>query len=255
MIQVIHVTKKYNGYTAVNDLTFEIPKGEIFGFVGKNGAGKTTTINMLTGIIEPTKGKIYYFEHRFHAESLELKKRMGVVPATGGLFPYLKVKEHLYLFARLYGVKKKEARERVQHLLDLFELGKNANKLVYHLSSGMKKKLVFSCAVIHKPELLFLDEPFLGLDVESVYIIKEILRNLQKNGTTIFITSHNLYLVEELCSLVGVIENGKLILFDSMEEVKKRLKVKYPDVKGSILEKLILKKKKDSVVTVDLNWI
>ena len=211
-IQVFNLTKKYGETVAVEDLSLAVPSGTMFGFLGPNGSGKSTTIGCLTGLLEPTSGEIRILGEPLHDGSVALKRRMGVMPETLGLFDALYAHEFLFFQARMFGLDEETARRRVGELLEAMELGGTGKKRLSEFSAGMRKRVAFAAAVIHTPELLFLDEPFESIDPAGVASIKQWLNGIVAQGRTVFLTTHVLETVERLCSQVAIITPpGKLV--------------------------------------------
>jgi ABC-2 type transport system ATP-binding protein len=204
----------------VDRIDLEVPRGSFYGFLGPNGAGKSTTIAMLTGLLEPTSGEARILGLDLGGDSVRIKGRIGVVPEHLALFERLTGREQLLLTGRLYGVPREELHRRADQLLDFMQLSDAANTLIVEYSHGMKKKLALSAALIHRPEALFLDEPFEGIDAVATRAIREVLLQLVRRGMTIFLTSHVLEIVERLCDRVGIIHRGKLIAQGTLEELK-----------------------------------
>jgi len=186
-------------------LDIQLERGTLFGVVGPNGARKTTTVNMLAGILPPTSGTIRLLGLDFEQEALTIKQRIGVVPEDLALFEHLRGREQLYFTSRIYGMEKANIEDRTDELFEVFGLQDQEDKFVHEYSKGMKKKLAFMCAIIHEPEILFLDEPFEGLDPISTKVIQDNLKLMSQNGVTVFLTSHNLSMVEELCHEVAMV--------------------------------------------------
>jgi ABC-2 type transport system ATP-binding protein len=211
-IQVSSLTKKYGETVAVEDLSLAVPGGTMFGFLGPNGSGKSTTIGCLTGLLDPTAGEIRILGEPLHDGNVALKRRMGVMPETLGLFDALYAHEFLFFQARMFGLDEETARRRVGELLDAMELGGTGKKRLSEFSAGMRKRVGFAAAVIHTPELLFLDEPFESIDPAGVASIKQWLNAIVAQGRTVFLTTHVLETVERLCSQVAIITRpGKLV--------------------------------------------
>jgi len=210
-ILVRNLAKKYGTVIAVEDLSLAVPKGSMFGFLGPNGSGKSTTIGCLTGLLDPTAGEMEILGQPFTAESVDLKRRMGVMPETLGLFEPLYAHEFLAFVARMFGLDEATTRTRVTELLEALELAE-ARKTLSEYSTGMRKRVAFAAAVIHSPEVLFLDEPFESIDPAGVALMKQWLRRFTEQGRTVFITSHVLETVERLCTSVAIITRpGKLV--------------------------------------------
>ncbi|MFY9939016.1 MAG: ABC transporter ATP-binding protein [Silvibacterium sp.] len=214
------LTRRFGDFTAVDDVTFDVAAGQFFGFLGPNGAGKSTTIKMLTGLLEPTSGQMEILGHAFSAESLELKRQMGVVPEGMALLGRLTASEYLRFVGRMYGLDRETTNRRTQELLDFMQLANEPKKLVTDFSHGMQKKLALAAAVIHGPKVLFLDEPFEGVDAIAAGTLKTMLQGMIHRGATIFLTSHVLEIVERLCSHVAIIHKGRLVANGSLEELR-----------------------------------
>lgn len=221
MIRTQNLTKKYNGFKAVNNLNLEVKEGEIYGFLGPNGAGKTTTILMLLGILKPTQGKIYLFGQDMTKDSLSIKKKMGVVSEKQYLYKEMTAGEYLNFFADLYAVKNRK--KKIEGLLEAVNLLEVRNKKLGAFSRGMQQKLGFARALLHDPQLLLLDEPVSGLDPTGIKQVRDLIEQENKKGRTIFISSHLLSEVERLCGRVGIINKGRLLAEDSMDNLRKRL--------------------------------
>ena len=210
-IKVSRLVKKYGPSVAVDDLSFSVPKGCMFGFLGPNGSGKSTTIGCMTGLLDATSGEVELLGQRFTASSVELKRKIGVMPETLGLFEPLYAHEFLAFVARMFGLNEMATRKRVKELLDALELT-DTSKMLSEYSMGMRKRVAFAAALIHEPEVMFLDEPFESIDPAGVALMKQWLRNFTAQGRTVFITSHVLETVERLCDAVAIIRKpGKLV--------------------------------------------
>jgi ABC-2 type transport system ATP-binding protein len=212
--------KVYGGKAAVDGLTLAVPRGSFFGFLGPNGAGKTTTIRMLMGLARPTSGSIEMLGLPVEGAALAIKSRMGVVPDEPLLFDRLTGGEFLEFAGRMYGLERGVAAGRGRELLELFELDSDAGKLIAEYSKGMRKRLTMAAALIHRPELFLMDEPFEGVDAVGARLMKEILLEQVRHGATIFLTSHVLEVVERLCERVAIIHDGKLIAEGLMKDMR-----------------------------------
>jgi len=206
---------------AVNQLDLTVQGGQFFGFLGPNGAGKSTTIRMLTGLLAPTAGRIRILGQDLGTHPVEVKRQIGVVPEGLALFDRLTGPEHLQFVGRMYGLDRKTTAQRTAELLDFMQLADRPKTLVSEYSHGMQKKLALAAAVIHAPKLLFLDEPFEGVDAIAAGTLKAMLSRMTARGATIFLTSHVLEIVERLCSHVGIIHQGRLVAQGSLEELRK----------------------------------
>lgn len=219
-IDIRDLRKTYGGQTAVDGLTLTVPRGSFFGFLGPNGAGKTTTIRMLTGLAQPDAGSVELLGMSMPAQEMEIKRKMGLVPDESLLFDHLTGGEFLELVGRLYGLDRKIARERASELMEMFDLGESRRKLIAEYSKGMRKRVAMAGALIHKPELLLLDEPFEGVDAVGARFMKELLIEQVRRGTTIFLTSHVLEVVERLCDRIGIIHRGRLLTQGAMRDLR-----------------------------------
>lgn len=205
-----NLTKRYGTLTAVDDLSLVVPTGKMFGFLGPNGAGKSTTIGCLTGLIDPTSGRIDLLGEEFTSDSIELKRRIGVMPEGLALFDHLYAHEFLTFNARMYGLDEVTVKQRVEELLAVMDLSSATRKRLSEFSTGMRKKVAFAAAIIHRPEILFLDEPFESIDPAGVAMLKDWLRRFVAGGRTVFMTTHVLETVERLCDDVAIIKAGKI---------------------------------------------
>ncbi|TET92930.1 ABC transporter ATP-binding protein, partial [Candidatus Aerophobetes bacterium] len=216
-----NLTKEYDGFKAVDNLNLDVKEGEIYGFLGPNGAGKTTTILMLLGILRPTRGRIYLLEQELNKNFLSLKRRIGVVSEKQYLYKEMTAGEYLDFFADLYGVKDKK--KKIDQLLKSVSLLEVKNRKLGAFSRGMQQKLGFARALLPDPELLLLDEPVSGLDPTGIKQIRNLIEKENKKGRTIFISSHLLSEVEKLCREVAIINEGKLLAEDTMENLRRKL--------------------------------
>jgi ABC-2 type transport system ATP-binding protein len=210
-IRISNLVKKYGTVVAVENLSLDVPQGSMFGFLGPNGSGKSTTIGCLTGLLDPTAGSIEILGQKFDTNAAGLKRRMGVMPETLGLFEPLYAHEFLAFIGRMFGLDEATTRKRVSEILAALELT-DTSKTLSEYSTGMRKRVAFAAAVIHSPEVLFLDEPFESIDPAGVALMKQWLRRLTEQGRTVFITSHVLETVERLCDRVAIVTRpGKLV--------------------------------------------
>jgi ABC-2 type transport system ATP-binding protein len=211
-IAVHNLRKRYGDKAAVDGLTLTVPRGSFFGFLGPNGAGKTTTIRMLLGLLTPSEGTIEMLGRRLPEGALEVKRRLGVVPEESILFDRLTGAEYIEFAGRMYGLDRGVAAARARELLALFQLDGQPRKLIADYSKGMRKRLSMAAALIHRPELFLLDEPFEGVDAVGARMMKELLLDQVRQGATVFLTSHVLEVVERLCDRVAIINHGRLLL-------------------------------------------
>jgi ABC-2 type transport system ATP-binding protein len=226
IIQVSDLTKYYGEILAVDHINFEIVKGEVFGFLGPNGAGKTTTIRMLTGLSKPTNGNASILGFNIHSKIINIKKFIGVVPEISNLYDELSGFDNLLFMAQLYGVSRNQRRKRAEELLKTFRLYERKDSLFRTFSRGMKRALTIAAALIHNPEVLFLDEPTVGLDVVAARSLRNLISNLRRQGITIFLTTHYLEEADLLCDRVAIIVKGKILTIDTPENLKDKTKAK-----------------------------
>ena len=252
-IRIENLVKKYGGVTAVDGLSLSVPAGMVFGFLGPNGSGKSTTIGCLTGLLDPTAGNIQILGQRFTAESAALKRRMGVMPETLGLFEPLRAHEFLGFVGRMYGLEETTTRKRVGELLDALELT-DGSKTLAEYSTGMRKRVAFAAAVIHAPEVLFLDEPFESIDPAGVALMKQWLHRLVEQGRTVFMTSHVLETVERICQEVAIIAApGKLVWHGDITTFGREGAISYDGKEFDALEPLFLHLTGEK--HVELGWL
>ena len=219
-IEVKDLTKNYGEITAVNHINFEVRKGEIFGFLGPNAAGKTTTIRILTGVIKPDGGTATITGYNILEQALKAKQIMSVVPEMANAYIDLTAWQNLMLIGELYGIPKKKRQERAEGLLKEFGLYERKNQLARGFSKGMKQKLILCMALLTEPQVLFLDEPTSGLDVESARLIRDTIRQYNRDGTTVFLSTHNMEEANQLCDRIAIINHGKIAAIDSPENLR-----------------------------------
>ncbi|HRJ21847.1 MAG: ABC transporter ATP-binding protein [Bryobacteraceae bacterium] len=219
-IEVEDLRKVYGDKAAVDGLTLKVERGSFFGFLGPNGAGKTTTIRMLMGLAPPTSGSIRMLGRAVPGEALDIKRRVGLVPDDTLLFDQLTGAEFIEFVGRMYGLPRDDTRSRAAELLQLFELDTAGRKLIGDYSKGMRKRVAMAAALIHRPELFLLDEPFEGVDAMGARLMKDILLEQVRRGATIFLTSHVLEVVERLCDRVAIIHQGRLVVDGPMHELR-----------------------------------
>ncbi len=220
VIRATGLTKRYGGILAVDGVTFEMERGEIFGFLGPNGAGKTTTIKMLTGLSRPTSGAAEVLGYDIASEAEEVKRRIGVVPETSNLYDELSGIENLLFMAGLMGVPRGKRRERAEALLKSFGLYERRNHPFATYSRGMKRALTIAAALIHEPELLFLDEPTSGLDAVAARSLRRLIEDLNRRGVSIFLTTHYLEEADHLCDRIAIMVRGRIQVVDTPERLK-----------------------------------
>ncbi len=219
MLKIRNLTKRYGRHTALDSLDLQIDRGEIFGFVGPNGAGKTTTMKIMAGLLKADAGEIYIDDIKLFEDYNRLKEVIGYMPDFFGVYDNLQVMEYLEFYASAYGMETRQARRLGGHLLEMVHLEGKEECYVDELSRGMKQRLCLARALIHDPQFLILDEPASGLDPRSRFEFKEILKELRDNGKTIIISSHILMELAEMCTSIGIIERGKMILQGSIEDI------------------------------------
>lgn len=244
MIQTRNLTKKFGNFTAVDSLELNIRSGEIYGFLGPNGAGKTTTILMLLGILRPTSGDIYLFGEKFSSRRLDLKQKLGVVPEKhpAGMWKWMTAGEYLVFFADLYGIKKSDI--RIKHLLQKVDLLEVKNKRMKDFSRGMLQKLSIVRALLPDPDILFLDEPIAGLDPIGIKQVRDFILSENREGRTVFISSHLLSEMEKICHRVAIISDGTLRAEETMDTLlskfsrEKEVQVDLEEIPDNLCSKL-----------------
>ncbi len=219
-IEVKDLRKVFGAKAAVDGLNLSVPAGSFFGFLGPNGAGKTTTIRMLMGLAPPTSGSIKMLDLPMPERAIEVKAQIGLVPDESLLFDHLTGPEFLEFVGRMYKLGRPLARDRARELLELFELADSRDKLIADYSKGMRKRLTMAAALIHRPKLFLMDEPFEGVDAVGARLMKELLLDLVRGGATVFLTSHVLEVVERLCDRVAIIHEGRLVMETDMSSLK-----------------------------------
>jgi ABC-2 type transport system ATP-binding protein len=234
-IAIRDLTRRFGTFTAVDNVTLNVSAGQFFGFLGPNGAGKSTTIKMMTGLLAPTSGHIELLGLDFATHPLEIKRQIGVVPEGLALFGRLTASEYLRFVGRMYGLDRTTTNSRTEELLDFMNLADEPKKLVTDFSHGMQKKLALAAAVIHGPRILFLDEPFEGVDAIAAGTLKAMLQRMTERGATIFLTSHVLEIVERLCSHVAIIHQGRLVANGSLDELRAGVAASSAGVPGELV--------------------
>jgi ABC-2 type transport system ATP-binding protein len=247
-IETHQLTRFFDGFRAVNGVSLRVERGTFYGFLGPNGAGKSTTIKMLTGLLAPTHGAIVVLGKDMldPRQALEAKSRMGVIPEDLALFDNLTAREYLTFIGRMYLLPRDTIRSRIDELLPLLGLEDEEKKLALEYSHGMKKKLALAAALLPNPDLLFLDEPFEGVDAVTSRVIRDLLKGYVARGSTVFLTSHVLEIVEKLCTHVGIIVHGDLVEEASLEDIRQ----------GRSLEDRFLEKAgADAVAPRKISWL
>jgi len=239
-IETDGLTRRFGELEAVRDVNLRVEAGQFFGFLGPNGAGKSTTIKMLTGLLEPTAGRIRILGLDLSSEPIAVKSQIGVVPEGLALFDRLTGPEYLNFAGRMYGLDRATAAERARELLEFMSLADRPKTLIVDYSHGMKKKLAMAAAVIHGPKVLFLDEPFEGVDAIAAGALKAMLNRMILRGATIFLTSHVLEIVERLCSHVAIISRGDLVAQGSIDELRSGVEARHDGGQKASLEQIFL---------------
>ena len=224
IVEVENLTKYYKKFRALNSVSFTVEEGEIFGFLGPNGAGKSTTVRILNTLLLPTSGRVVMAGHDLGKEPYEVKARIGLVPEVSNPYLELSCYENLLFTGRLFGMKNRNIKSEIDKLLDFFELEPKRNVKAEFLSKGLRRRLTIAMGLINRPKLLFLDEPVSGLDIQSARLIKKLLLDANGNGTTIFLTTHQLNVANDLCDRIAIIQDGEIKALDSPDRLKKAAK-------------------------------
>ena len=249
-IDIQNLHKVYGGVHALDGLSITVPQGSFFGFLGPNGAGKTTTIKILMGLTQPSSGSVEVLGMAMPDRSLEIRKEIGLVPDDTLLFDYLTGLEYLQFVGRMYALRRDVAKERAGELLALFELNENPRKLIGEYSKGMRKRLAMAAALIHRPKLFLMDEPFEGVDAVGARLMKDILLEQVRRGATVFLTSHVLDVVERLCDRVAILNRGKLEVSGTMDELRRQT-----EVGASTLEEIFVQHVGGARHSETLDWL
>ncbi len=220
LIRTEDLYKNFDGVRAVDGVSFEVEEGEVFGFLGPNGAGKTTTVRMITGVLKPDSGTAWVNEKNVREEPVEVKSEIGIAPEVSNAYIDMNGWQNMMLMGELYGVPGDEREARAEELLELFGLSDRKDTKVKGYSKGMQRRLILAMATIHDPPAVFLDEPTAGLDVQSQRLIKKRIREMNEEGKTVFLTTHNIPVANELCDKVAVINHGKIAAIDTPEKLK-----------------------------------
>jgi ABC-2 type transport system ATP-binding protein len=236
MIRITGLTKRYGTFTAVDGLSLDIPPGTLFGFLGPNGAGKTTTLRMIAGILRPTSGTVEIAGEDIHTNAVAAKARLGYIPDRPFVYDKLTGAEFLRFTAALYGQDGAVVERRINELLELFELTRWKDELTESYSHGMRQKLIISSALVHKPEVIVVDEPMVGLDPKSGKLLKDLFREFVQRGGTVLMSTHTLEIAEGMCDRIAIIRGGTLVAYGTMDELRKQ-----HDAGDSTLEALFLK--------------
>ncbi|MCX6151364.1 MAG: ABC transporter ATP-binding protein [Ignavibacteriales bacterium] len=221
MLKFLNLTKKFGGFTAVDGLNLHIKKKDLFGFLGPNGAGKTTTIKMMVSLYAPSSGSIIINEKDAADFQNETKKLFAYIPDQPFVYDKLTGREYLFFCGGLYNLSKNNIKNKIEELIELLKIGDWINKRTEVYSQGMRQRIVIASAFLHDPKLIIIDEPMIGLDPQSAFIVKQVLKQKVNDGATVFMSTHSLHIVEEICNRVGIINNGKLIYDGSIEMLQK----------------------------------
>ena len=222
MIRLVGVSKYYGKFPAVKELNLDVRPGEVFGFLGPNGAGKTTTVKMMAGVIQPTAGEIHIDGINLAREPAKAKARMGHIPDRPFIYEKLTGAEFLQFVGGLYGLERCVTEHRIEELLSLFELAEWRDELIERYSHGMKQKVVMAAALLHKPRVIVVDEPMVGLDPKSARLVKEVFRGLCAGGVSIFMSTHALEIAEAMCNRIAIIQRGEVTALGTMDELREK---------------------------------
>jgi len=244
MLEVNGLTKRYNRKAVVDDVSFRIERGEVYGYLGPNGSGKTTTVKMLTGLLEPSAGSIFFNGRDIRSDPIGYRRRLGYVPEEPHLYPYLSGKQYLELVGRLRSIPERLLATKADGLLSLFDLGAYRYSSISSYSKGMKQKILICAALLHNPEVLIFDEPLSGLDVTSVLVFRDVVRSLAAEGKIILYTSHILEVIEKLCSRVMILHRGRVVANDRVEGLRDLMKL--PSLE-EIFRELVVEEDTESV--------
>lgn len=236
MLNIVELTKDYDGTPAVNDLSLRIGAGELFGFLGPNGAGKTTTIKMICGLLRPSAGTVEVGGFDISTQAIRAKALIGLIPDTPVLYKKLTGREFVKFVGELYSVDSETIAKRTADLLDLLDMSAAADDLIETYSHGMKQKTMIMAALIHDPDLVVLDEPTVGLDPRSARIVKDVLKALCSKGKTVFMSTHILEIAERMCNRVGIINQGRLVALGSIDDLRAKSKAGLMSLEDVFLE-------------------
>jgi ABC-2 type transport system ATP-binding protein len=266
VLEVKKLSKQWKQTKAVDNISFEVNEGEVFGFLGPNGAGKTTTIKMLVGLTKPTSGSAIVAGYDIVKEPREVKKRIGVVPENSNLYDELTVQENLRFVSKLYHIRAQRRESRINELLDTFQLKEYTKRPFGKLSKGLKRRTVLAAALLHEPQIIFMDEPTSGLDVLSARNLREVISGLAESGVTIFLTTHYIEEAGQLCDRIALLVKGKIIEIDSPEALRNRVQdtpllqirvdegpqISLEDLKGLQAEKISVNRGEILIHTTDV---
>lgn len=220
MIRTEHLTKSYGNLTAVNDLNLDIAQGQFFAFLGPNAAGKTTTIKLLAGLLKPTSGRALIGGYDIQKEPVEARKLVSYIPDFPFLYDKLEPMEFMMFVGQLYGMDRAEVERVGDELFDVFDLNDTRRQLIENLSHGTRQRVVIASALLHRPKVIIIDEPLVGLDPRSARVVKNVLKQRSRAGCTIFLSTHILHIAEELADQVGILNHGKLIAVGTIDELR-----------------------------------
>ena len=220
MIRTEHLTKRYGGLIAVNDLNLDIPQGQCFAFLGPNGAGKTTTIKLLAGLLKPTSGRALVGGYDIQSEPVAARKLIGFVPDMPFLYDKLEPMEFMLFIGQLYGLNRADVVQAANELFDLFDLNETRKQLIENLSHGTRQRVVIASALLHQPKVIIIDEPMVGLDPRSARVVKNELKRRSRAGVTVFLSTHILSIAEELADLIGILHRGRLIAIGTIDQLR-----------------------------------
>jgi ABC-2 type transport system ATP-binding protein len=223
MLSLQHLSKDYDGFLALDDLSIEIPAGEFFCFLGPNGAGKTTTIKILTGLLRPARGNALICGYDIQRDPLEAKRRIGYIPDTPYLYEKLSGRDFMHFVGNLYEVPRRDVQQAIDKYFNAFRIIHAADNLIENYSFGMRQKLCFSAAFMHNPRVLIVDEPMVGLDPQSARTLKNMLREFCAGGGTVFLSTHLLSIAEELCDRLGIITRGRLRFLGTVDDLRRQM--------------------------------
>ncbi len=254
-VVVKNLCKQFNQVFAVDNISFQLGKGQILGVVGPNGAGKTTLINLMAGIYTPDAGTIAYFGSSFNTDAVDIKNRLGILPDKLGLFEELKGEEYLYFVSRIYGQSKTETKKYIDELFYFMDMEEEKTKYIYQYSTGMKKKLALAAVLIHSPDIIVLDEPYESIDPIAIDNINTIIKKMTGRGVTAVITSQILPNIEKICTDILIIDKGKKILEDKISNIHLYMSKKIKKGINSSLEELFINLMREEKKEKKLSWI
>ena len=236
MLKLTNLSKKIGNFVAVNNISLEIREGDFFGFLGQNGAGKTTTIKMITGLYSPTEGSVHIGGFNIQKNPIEAKNLIGYIPDQPFLYEKLTGREFLYFCGGLYNIKKQQLNFKIDETIDQLKIEKWVDKRTEEYSQGMKQRIAIASALLHTPKLIVIDEPMVGLDPQSAFIVKNVLKQKAAEGAAIFMSTHSLNIAEEICSRIGIIKDGQMIFEDRKEIVEDILGTDHQNLESLFLQ-------------------